>query len=120
MEAIFGSFLDGYLIPIGDFAMLGIDQDDTEAWAWVRRRLTEQLYPCWAEPIALAHGGSDQMTRTFVLCGDEKHLRPVARDRLQKTKKDSSWHFVESTKPHDMMITDPEWTADLIAEYASG
>jgi pimeloyl-ACP methyl ester carboxylesterase len=120
MEARFGSFIDGYLVPIGDFSMLGITEDDTENWAWVHRRLTEQLYPCWAESIALAHGGSDGLDRTFVLCTDKKYMRSAARSRLDTTKKDPSWNFIESPKPHDMMITDSKWTASLIAECASG
>ncbi len=120
MESRFGSFVDGYLVPIGDFAMLGIDKDDNESWAWVRRRLTEQLYPCWAERISLAHGGPDDMTRTFVSCTDKKYMRPAAQERLEIIKNDSSWQCIENPKPHDMMITDPEWTADLISERAAG
>ncbi len=116
MEDRFGPLEDGYLIPITDLKMLGMADDNSEQTAWVRRRITDHLYGAWAEPIVLVNGGSEKMLRTYVSCTDPAILKPSDRLKIEKIKQDPSWNFIENRKPHNMMITDPVWTADLIAE----
>jgi pimeloyl-ACP methyl ester carboxylesterase len=114
-----GALKDGYLMPVMAVRGLGIDETkDPATAAWVKRRLTEQLHQVWVEPIHLKNGGSAGLKRTYVQLTDPQWLPPVSREHMIARKTDPSWHFVERLGPHDVMITDPAWTADLIAKAA--
>ena len=114
-----GALKEGYLMPAMPTVGLGLDEEHyAAAAAWVRRRLTDQPYPVWSGAIALKNGGSDGIARTFVQCTDPKWLPQENRERVKARRSDPSWVFVEKLGPHDVMITDPVWTADLIASRA--
>jgi pimeloyl-ACP methyl ester carboxylesterase len=114
-----GTLKDGYLMPVMALKGLGIDEAAApETAAWMKQRLTEQPYPVWIEPIVLTNGGSDGLPRTYVQLTDPQWLPPPVRAQLQARKSDPTWRFIERLGPHDVMITDPAWTAELIAGIA--
>lgn len=117
-DEVLGPLVDGYLIPMNNLAAFGVADEGPAITAWMQRRLTEFPFQLWAEPIKLVNGGSDGIPRTFVLCADPAKLDPNTSKKMMALKNDPSWQFIEKVGPHDVMITDPEWTASLIADTA--
>jgi len=118
-EARFGPLVEGYLVSMNNLDTLGLANESPETRAWVERRLTEQPLQLWVEPIRLVNGGSDGVPRTLVLCADPTKLPPHIAKKITALKNDSSWRYIEKVGPHNVMITDPEWTAALIANAAT-
>lgn len=119
LEERSGPLVDGYLVPMNNLAALGVDNETPEIRAWMKRRLTEHPFQLWAEPIKLANGGSAGIPRTFVLCADPAVLPPYINDKINARKSDPTWRYVEKIGPHNVMITDPDWTSALIAGVAN-
>ena len=118
VEARSGPLVDGYLMTVNDLAALGVANERPEIRAWMQRRLTEHPLQLMTEPITLVNGGSEGVARTFVLCADPDQLPPRVSRKITALKDDPSWRYVEKIGPHNVMITDPEWTTALIAGTA--
>ncbi len=108
--------LDGYLLPVMDPAILGIDPADRETTEWVRRQLTEQPLQTVAQPIRLQTGGSDGLPRSFILTTPVKFLRDWQRAKLEVIRDDPSWDYREMLVGHDAMIIAPCETSALLDE----
>jgi pimeloyl-ACP methyl ester carboxylesterase len=85
--------------------------------AWMKRRLTPHPIGNTEVP-PLVNGGTRGVPRTFVLCTDLAKFPPGSDKDYAALKADPSWRVVEKLGPHDVMISDPAWTADLIAAAA--
>jgi len=117
MEKMTGEpLLDGYLLPIMDPAILGIDPADTETTEWVRRQLTEQPLQTVAQPIQLETGGSDGVPRGFILTTPVKYLRDWQRAKIEAIRVDPSWEYHELLVGHDAMIIAPCETVTMLDE----
>lgn len=117
MQKRFGPLKDGYLVPMS-LPGLGFPDPNTPQAKWVQRHLTEHLFQTWIEPLPLPNGGTNGVPRTYVQCGDTRNLPPARQAKLDKVK-GPTWNYVEKIGPHDVMVSDPEWTADLIASKAA-
>jgi len=106
--------LEGYLLPVMDPVMLGIDPSDRETTDWVRRQLTEQPLQTVTQPIQLKTGGSDGVPRSFILTTPTKFLRDWQRAKLEAIRNDPSWDYQEMLVGHDAMIIAPCETSEMI------
>lgn len=114
-----GPLVEGYLMTVNNLAALGVANEGPEIRAWMQRRLTEHPLQLMTEPITLVNGGSEGVARTFILCADPDRLPPRISKKISALKDDPSWRYVEKVGPHNVMITDPLWTAALIADTAA-
>jgi hypothetical protein len=110
---------DGYLVPPMDPVRLGISPDDTENYAWVKRRMTGQPIKTLSDPLELHNGGTDGMNRTFILTTKKDQLQPFALKRLLEIDQDPSWNYRELLVGHDAMVTAPCAVASLLTELAT-
>jgi len=108
--------LDGYLLPVMDPMILGIDPADRETTEWVRRQLTEQPLQTVAQPVRLQTGGSDGLPRSFILTTPMKFLRDWQIAKLEAIRNDPSWDYHEMLIGHDAMIISPCETSALLDE----
>jgi pimeloyl-ACP methyl ester carboxylesterase len=108
--------LDGYLLPIMDPVILGIDPADTETTEWVRRQLTEQPLQTVAQPIQLETGGSEGVPRGFILTTPVNYLRDWQRAKIEAIRTDPSWEYHELLVGHDAMIIAPCETVTMLDE----
>jgi pimeloyl-ACP methyl ester carboxylesterase len=106
--------LDGYLLPVMEPKILGIDPADTETTAWLQRQLTEQPLQTVTQPLKLVNGGSDGLRRYFILTTPAKFLRDWQRKKLAGVQNDPSWDYREMLVGHDAMIIAPCRTAEML------
>jgi pimeloyl-ACP methyl ester carboxylesterase len=109
VEARFGPLVDRCAPPPTDMARLGIT--DPVLAAEVRARLTPHPVSVWLEPLRLHHGGSQGLDRAFVYCSD-KPAPPAPR--IVALRADPSWRFEAIAAGHDLMLTHPTQTAQLL------
>ncbi|MCB2106564.1 MAG: alpha/beta hydrolase [Rhodobacteraceae bacterium] len=114
----FGPLKDGYLLKM-NIAGLGFPDPTTETAQWLQRHLVEHLAQVWVQPISLPNGGTDGVPRTYVQCADPAKMSPVGQAKVAGVKNDPTWRYIEKVGPHNVMMTDPEWTANLIREAAA-
>lgn len=114
----FGGFKDDYMITM-NVAGLGFPDPNDPIGKWLTSNLTEHLVKTWTDTISLKNGGSDGIPRTFVQCADLTKLAPAGQARITRLKADPTWSVVEKIGPHNVMNSDPVWTANLIAEKAT-
>lgn len=85
---------------------------------WLRQRMTPQPLRTWLEPVTLVHGGIAGLEKTYVLATDPV-TTGMGYDKHGKVARDSpEWHYREIASGHDMMVTHPRETAQLIIEAA--
>ncbi|MGI9308246.1 MAG: alpha/beta fold hydrolase [Gammaproteobacteria bacterium] len=106
--------LDGYLLPVMEPKILGIDPADVATSKWVRRQLSEQPIQTVTQKIKLQNGGSEGLPRCFILTTPSQFLRDWQREKLEEIRADSSWDYSEWLVGHDAMIISPCETAELL------
>lgn len=101
---------EGRLLPAPPAQSFGLS--DPRQIAWVGARLTPMPAGTYTGLIALDHGGSAGLPRTYVAAIDPVYepLRPV-HDRLRH---DPGWHFLEMRTGHDLMVTEPLALAEVL------
>jgi pimeloyl-ACP methyl ester carboxylesterase len=119
LDKRYGGLKDGYLIPTLNIAGLGFPDPNSEPAQWLKRRLTEHLAQVWAEPVSLPNGGTDGVPRTYVQCADPKNMSPAGQAKIESVRNDPTWTYIEKLGPHNLMMSDPAWTADLIRGRAT-
>lgn len=113
----YGNMKDGYLVPLS-LPGLGFPDPNTEQAKWVARHLTEHMVYCWMERIKLPNGGTNGVPRTYVQCAPVDNPSEAAKIKLSRVRGVPTWEYIEKLGPHNVMVTDPEWTANLIASKA--
>lgn len=114
----FGEFKDGYLISM-NVAGLGFPDPSSPMAKWLASHLTEHLVKTWTDTISLKNGGSNGIPRTYIQCGDPAKMAPTGQAKIAKVKNDPAWTYIEKIGPHNLMNSDPTWTANLIASTAA-
>jgi pimeloyl-ACP methyl ester carboxylesterase len=109
IDARFGPLINGCAPPPTDMARLGIT--DPALAAAVYSRLTPHPVSVWLEPLRLRHGGSRGLDRTLVYCSD-KPAPPAPR--IAAVRADPSWRFEAIEAGHDLMLTHPAQSAQLL------
>lgn len=86
-------------------------------WSWAEPRLTPHPYQCFEEPLPLEHADAvERLPRTIINCTATLKVRDP--DTLPRYfAGDRVWEVDES---HDMMITAPELTAELLLRIIPG
>ncbi|CAM5624176.1 SDR family NAD(P)-dependent oxidoreductase [Rhodanobacter lindaniclasticus] len=85
---------------------------------WLRQRMTPQPLRTWLEPVSLAHGGITGLEKTYVLATDPLTSGMGYDKHGEAARNSPEWHYREIASGHDMMVTHPRETAQLIIEAA--
>jgi pimeloyl-ACP methyl ester carboxylesterase len=109
-----------WMAPLPAIAF-GIPATQTEALAWVGRRLTPHPLPTWTEALALSNNGSEGLSRTYVLCNNPilpQTAFPAHAARIRAGQAGAGWRVIELATGHDAMVSLPQQTADLFLAAA--
>lgn len=118
LEKRFNGLKDGYLVTM-NVAGLGFPDPNSPEHKWLKAHLTEHLAKTWVDPLVFKNGGSAGVPRTYIQCADPAKMSPVGQAKIGKVKNDPTWSYVEKLGPHNLMNSDPTWTAELIAAKAA-
>jgi pimeloyl-ACP methyl ester carboxylesterase len=108
---------DGVWMPPPGPAGVGVTQPaDAE---WLRRRLTPHPLRTWLDPVVFRNGGHAGIPKTYVLA--TKPLTTVMGYPAQGevAKRGGEWTYREIATGHQMMVTEPVRTAQLLLEAAA-
>jgi pimeloyl-ACP methyl ester carboxylesterase len=102
----------GVVLPPPAAAALGVD-DPADA-AWLERRMRPMPLGTYLGEIALRHGGTEGLPRTYVAAAAPAYppMRPI-RERLRT---DPTWRYLEIATGHDMMVSAPQVLCRLLLE----
>ncbi|RAH98212.1 alpha/beta hydrolase [Acuticoccus sediminis] len=103
----------GLSMPAPEPEGLGI-RDPREA-EYVKRRLTPHPFSTYESPLALEKPPGDGFPCTYVACTDPAY-QPLWGSR--ERAKAYGWDYREIATGHDLMITDPAGTVDLLVMIA--
>lgn len=108
---------DGVWLPPPAPEMMGVTRPaDAE---WLRRRLTPHPLRTWLEPVALPNGGHAGLPKTYVLATRPLNTMMGYPAQGEVAKRGGEWTYREIATGHDMMVTEPERTAELLLEAAT-
>lgn len=116
ITAFKGMASDGVWLPPPSPSVVGVaDPSDV---AWLERRLTPHPLQTWLDPMPLPNAGHAGIEKTYVLA--TKPLTSVMGYPLHAeiAKQGGEWTLREIECGHDMMVVEPEKTANLIIEAA--
>jgi pimeloyl-ACP methyl ester carboxylesterase len=105
-----------WMPPLGPESVGVTEPADAE---WLRRRLTPHPLGTWLQPVALRNGGHAGIPKTYVLA--TKPLTTVMGYPAhgEVAKRGGEWTYREIATGHQMMVTDPARTAQLLLEAAA-
>lgn len=119
-EAAFRSLApDGAWMGVFPPVVLGIPPENTDATAWLTRRLTPHPLRTWLDRIRLPNGGVEGLPRTYILCTSPALQGASFGAHAARIKTDPAWRYREIATGHDAMVTAPRETARLLREAAS-
>ena len=106
---------DGYLMDIPDIvSFLGIPKNHTH-YDWVKSSLVEHPLPTLMEKVIYYNEGINGIPKTFVRCRKNPRIMNGEKDPVKTLiKSDHSWNYLLIDTGHDLMITAPEETADIL------
>ena len=103
-------------LPVPPFEMIGIsDQEDRD---WLGPRLRPHPLRTWLEAVQVPGGGLAGVPRTYVLATDPPTTLMGYPLHGQNAKASEGWVYREIATGHEMMVTEPERTAEVILEAA--
>jgi pimeloyl-ACP methyl ester carboxylesterase len=107
---------DGAWMPPPPPESVGVTQPaDAE---WLRRRLTPHPLRTWLEPVALPNGGHAGVPKTYVLATQPPTTIMGYPAQGEVAKRGGEWTYREIATGHQMMVTEPARTAQLLLEAA--
>ena len=102
------------LLPVADWGFLGVPEDHPSI-AWLERHLRPHPVLTLTESIAYENGGRDGLPKTFVRCWYDRN-----RERGEILQpffdNEADWNYVELETGHDLMVTAPKETADILMD----
>jgi pimeloyl-ACP methyl ester carboxylesterase len=113
-----GQVVDGMelvLLPSPDAGLLyGVtDPDDL---AWMAQRLTPHPWACFAQPLELVNEAArSAIPQYHIVCTSTL----ATRDREQMAAARAAGRLWDIDTGHDLMITEPRWTAEALAAVAA-
>lgn len=116
-EAVFKHMAGGTdWIPAPAFEMIGIStQEDRD---WLAPLLTPHPLRTWLEPVAVPADTLSNIPRTYVLATDPPTTLMGYPAHGERAKTTAGWTYREVATGHEMIVTAPERTAELIIEAA--
>lgn len=111
---------EGYLMATGSMDFLGIPADHP-LHDWVARHLVEHPLPTLMETVVYENGGPAGLPKTFVRCIQNPRLASGEADPVWAlADADPEWSYLTLDTGHDLMVTAPDETADILLRIASG
>lgn len=108
---------DGQWLPPVEPQSIGVtDPADVD---WLRRRATPHPLRTWLEPVRFVHGGHKGLPKTFVLVTNPQTTVMGYPVHGEVAKRGGEWTYREIATGHNLMVTEPDKTADLLIEAAS-
>jgi pimeloyl-ACP methyl ester carboxylesterase len=80
---------------------------------WLRSKLTPQPLALFEEKLRLDNPVGNGRPTTYIAC-THPYLNSIRAAR-ERARDRSDWTYLEMDAPHDVMLTDPEATANLLA-----
>ena len=113
-ESRIGDAKDGYLMPVSSMEFLGIPESH-HLYDWVESRLVEHPLPTLMEMVVYENGGPAGLPKTFVRCMQNERMASGAADPVfVMSDNDPEWSYVTLDTGHDLMVTAPEETAEIL------
>ena len=101
---------DGWRVPPPDASFWVSDPKLIE---WVNTRTTDHPKRCFFDRISLQGKLNDIASRTYVQA--EQHTNPQFLEFYTRFSKEPGWRTFQLPTQHDVMLTMPDETADIIA-----
>jgi pimeloyl-ACP methyl ester carboxylesterase len=93
---------------------LGVLPSDSDNYAWVQRRLTPHPFRTWQDSISLPNGGSEGLSRTYILCTDPMLPGTSFAWHASRARQQPDWRYAEIATGHDAMVTAPDETTTVL------
>ncbi len=102
------------LTPPFDFSgMLGVTSSDDIAW--IHRRLSDQPWSTYVQPVRLKADPGNGVPRAYVDCtGSALRVLDQVKARIRQ---DPGWKYYRLAAAHDLMITAAEETAEILMRF---
>lgn len=105
---------DGYLVPYAEENFFGIPSHHP-LFNWVKKRIVEHPLPTLTETVVYQNGGPSRLPKTYVRCTENPSVKGGMSDPvLDLIALDSEWTYMTLDTGHDLMVTAPEETAEII------
>lgn len=105
----------GISVPPPPAAVFGVA--DTECAAWLDRHLTPQPLGAEASRLVLSHPVGNGLPATYVRC--TKPSFPAVESSAVYARERKGWAYIEVQAGHNVIVTHPQWTVDLLHSLAS-
>jgi pimeloyl-ACP methyl ester carboxylesterase len=109
---------DGWMIPVPpivDGSLMGVS--DVDDLAWMAKRLTPHPLATFQEATQLGTPEQHPLPGTYLLCTGEGRESSGFLTHAERAKS-LGWNVEELATGHDLMITEPQATADLLMRAA--
>ena len=105
---------DGYLMAQANMEFLGIPEGPPLS-AWVESKLVEHPLPTLMETVRYDNGGPAGVPKTYVRCLQSAGMAGGAADPVaDMTAEDPEWTYLTLDTGHDLMVTAPEETTEIL------
>ena len=101
--------------PIVDGSLMGVS--DVDDLAWMAKRLTPHPLATFQEATQLGTPEQHPLPGTYLLCTGEGRESSGFLTHAERAKS-LGWNVEELATGHDLMITEPQATADLLMRAA--
>lgn len=109
---------DGYLMAPNSMDFLGIPKDHP-LYGWVEGKLVEHPLPTLMETVRFENGGPAGVPKTFVRCLQGSRMTSGEPDPVAAiAANDPEWNYITIDTGHDLMVTAPERTTELLLSVA--
>jgi pimeloyl-ACP methyl ester carboxylesterase len=105
-----------WLLPPPPATVFGLT--DPVDLAWVDARLTAMPVKCWTDPISLTNPARERLPRTQVVCTLGRS--PESLERVRARAAANGGEYREIPTGHDLMLTMPEETAEILLAALNG
>lgn len=113
-EARIPEVKEGYLMAKSGMDFLGIPEGHP-LYDWVDSRLVEHPLPTLMETVVYDNGGPAGVPKTFVRCTQNQRMASGDADPVAAmANADSEWDYITLDTGHDLMVTAPEETAEIL------
>lgn len=113
-ESRVGVSKDGYLMEVSTMEFLGIPAGHP-LYDWVESKLVEHPLPTLMETVVYKNDGPAGLPKTFVRCTQNERMASGAADPVfAMADADPEWAYVTLDTGHDLMVTAPQETAEIL------
>ena len=102
------------LLPVANWGFLGVPEDHPSI-PWLERHLRPHPAATLTESITYENGGRDGLPKTYVRCWYEGN-RERGETNQAFFDNEEGWTYLELETGHDLMVTAPKETADILMD----